>query len=95
MAAIHLKQPYKILSHKIKRYTNHYSIPADACVIIPLKSYGDEVACEVRWEDDNGELQVKESLIFTSENLQPINKFINSSLYELWEHYYGPNSANN
>lgn len=92
---IHLRKPYKILPHKTKRYAQHYQIPAETCLVIPLRDYGDEVACDVRWEDDNGELQMKEQVIFNTENLEPINKLINTELYELWEHYYGANLTHN
>jgi hypothetical protein len=88
MSFIRLKQPYKIAQHKLKRYSLHYNIPADNCLVIPVKDYGDDVACDVRWEDDNGELQMKERLFFKAENIEPIDGIRNYLLHELWAHYY-------
>ena len=89
--SIRLKKPYKIIRHKIKRYSLHYNIPAEQCVIVPISTIGDDVACEVRWEDENGMLQLKERLLFNAENIEPLNEFLNDSLYELWKHYYNKN----
>ena len=89
--SIQLRKPYKIMRHKIKRYTLHYNIPAEQCVVVPLSSYGDDVACEVRWEDENGVLQLKERLLFNADNIEPLNEFQHFQLYELWKHYYNSN----
>jgi hypothetical protein len=87
--SIHLNKPYKIVPTRYKRYEAHLSIPADRSVIIPLKSFGDEVCCDVRWEDNNGELKVLHNVVFVSENLSPLNNFLDDKLHEIWQHYYG------
>ena len=87
MLKIHLQKPYKILSHKVKRYTNHYQIPAENCVVIPVKSFGEDASCNVRWEDANGVLHLKEGLFFHIQNLEPVNAMSHFNLYELWQHY--------
>lgn len=87
MRTIHLKQPYKILENRLKRYETHYQIPAERCVIIPVKNYGGEIACDVRWKDINGELQVKGGLFFNAENIEPIDAMKNYQMHELWSSY--------
>ena len=87
MLKVQLQKPYKILSHKVKRYTNHYHIPAENCVIIPLKFYGEDASCNVRWEDENGVLHLKEGLFFQVQNLEPVNAMSHFKMYELWQHY--------
>jgi hypothetical protein len=87
MLNIHLHKPYKIVTHKVKRYSSHYQIPAEACVIIPTKYYGEEALCSVRWEDSNGVLHLKEGLIFALVNLEPVNAMSHFALHELWQHY--------
>jgi hypothetical protein len=89
MRGVQLNKPYKISFHKIKRYSAHYGIPAEKCVVIPMRSYGEECVCDVRWEDANGELQVKERLFIAAENIEPLNEMNNFALHELWQHYYG------
>ena len=89
MPAFRLKNPYKIIPHKTKRYALHYGIPSELCVIIPVRLLGDEVSCDVRWQDGNGELQLKEQLIFRIDNLEPVDAMRNYELFELWNHYYG------
>jgi len=89
MPTVQLNKPYKISFHKLKRYTAHYGIPADKCVVIPKRYYDEDVACDVRWEDNNGELQVKELLFFASDNIEPVNALSHFHLYELWQHYHG------
>lgn len=87
--SVHLRQPYTIVASKIRRYSEHYQIPADRCLIVPVKLYGEEISCDVRWEDDNGELHYVTGLLFRAENLEKLNQFVNVKLYELWEHFYG------
>jgi hypothetical protein len=86
--SIHLKQPYKIVEPKRKRYTAHYLIPADKSLVVPVKLLGPEVSCDVRWEDENGELQHLTNLVFINDNLLPVDEFIDPKLHELWQHYY-------
>jgi hypothetical protein len=85
---IHLKSPYKILSNKVKRYSEHYKIP-HACLIVPISEFGDDVSCDVRWEDNDGVFQMKEGIFFTKKNIEPINPMVNYKLEELWALYYG------
>jgi hypothetical protein len=89
--SIHLNKPYKIISHKQKRYAAHYDIPAAQALIIPLKVYGTDVSCDIRWEDANGELKVLHEKIFSIENIEPLNSLIDDKLHEIWEHYYSMN----
>lgn len=86
---IKLNKPYKIISEMAKRYEVHYSIPASHALIVPLRSLGDEVSCDVRWEDSDGEVHVIQHKVFVSENIAPINPLAEEKLYELWKFYYG------
>ena len=72
----------------MKRYAAHYQIPSETCVVVPIKKVGDEFSCDVRWEDANGELQQKTDVLFIAENIEPLNEFVDSSLHDLWKHYY-------
>lgn len=86
--SIKLKQPYKIIQHKQKRYEDHYHIPSNNCVVIPIKQYGDDLSCDVRWEDATGQqLQLKD-LFFSQQNIVPLDPLKDFKLHELWEHYY-------
>jgi hypothetical protein len=86
--AIHLKKPYRIIPTREKRYNAHYNIPSDQSVVVPLKELGSEVLCDVRWENDNGELRVIHNIMFVSENLVPLNPMLDKKLFDIWEHYY-------
>ena len=86
--SIHLKQPYKITLHKLKRYAAHYNIPAESCVVVPVASFGHDHSCEVRWENANGELQLKNGLFFSEENIEPLDALKDPGLHEIWLHYY-------
>jgi hypothetical protein len=86
---IKLTKPYKIASHKVKRYTLHYGIPAERVVVVPMKLLGAEVLCDIRWEDENGELQFLDNKMFLIDNLVPLNPLLELELQQLWEHYYG------
>ena len=85
---IKLNKPYKIVREKLRRYTSHYNIPAGKALIVPVKDFGDEVSCDIRWEDGRGRLHLLENKVFSCENLTPMNGFQEEDLYELWEHYY-------
>jgi hypothetical protein len=87
--SIHLKKPYKIIQHKHKRYSEHYKIPAENALVVPLKEFGAEVSCDVRWEDGNGELHVIHQILFTNDNIMPLNPLLEDKLHDLWLHYYG------
>lgn len=83
-----LKMPYKIVPSKHKRCERHYKIPAADALVVPQRELGAEWACDVRWEDGNGELHVINGIMFSNENLMPLNALIDVKLYELWTHYY-------
>jgi hypothetical protein len=89
-----LKMPYKIVPSKQKRYEGHYNIPAADALVVPLKELGSESSCDVRWEDSNGELHLINGIMFTNENLVPLNAMLDVKLYEIWSHYY-PKEGNN
>lgn len=86
--AIHIGKPYKIIKMRHKRYEPHYHIPSENCLIVPLKEYGNESLCDVRWEDENGELQVFHNRMFVSDNIAPLNAMLHEKLYQIWIHYY-------
>jgi hypothetical protein len=83
-----LTKAYKIVPQKLKRYESHYKMPADRSLVVPLKILGEEVSCDIRWEDDNGELQLLQNKIFLADNLVPLNPMLDVKLHELWQHYY-------
>lgn len=93
MSDIILGKPYKILEYRHDRYSAHYNIPSDSCVIIPVKSFGDDFSCDVRWQDELGEDHLKENLFFHRENLAPIDPMMNYNLYEIWNAHYGKTRA--
>jgi hypothetical protein len=82
--------PYTIIQHRAKKYAAHYNILPEKCVIVPLKLFGSEASCDIRWEDDNGELFLLQNKFFVCENLVPLNSMLDPKLYELWQHYYDP-----
>lgn len=85
---IKLAKPYKIVRERIQRYETHYHVPAERSLVVPLKTLGAEVSCDVRWEDGNGELHLLENKVFVPESLMPLNPLLDTKLYELWKHYY-------
>jgi hypothetical protein len=86
--SIHLNQAYRINPVRHKRYESHYGIPAAEVVVVPLKELGEEVLCDIRWEDKNGELQVIHQAMFVKDVLIPLNPMLDVKLYEIWTHYY-------
>jgi hypothetical protein len=80
---IRLKRPYKIISIKEKRYHEHYHIPASQCLIVPLKRLDEEVSCCVYWQDSEG-LHSLYNMMFTAENLEPIDESGREDLVEIW-----------
>lgn len=81
-------QPYKIAQNVAKRYAAHYNIQSERCLIVPLKFFGNDASCDIRWEDENGELFLLQNKFFVCDNLVSLNQMLESKLYELWEHYY-------
>jgi len=87
--------PYKIEPHQAKKYAAHYNILPQKCLIVPVKLFGNEASCDIRWEDDNGESFLLQNKFFECENLVPLNSMVEVKLHELWQHYYnsGSNSS--
>jgi hypothetical protein len=86
--SIALNSPYVVLPRKRLKYLNHYGITSETFLVVPLKDYGSDVSCDVRWEDANGELQVLQQIVFTKDNLVKLNGMLDNTLQELWTHYY-------
>lgn len=80
--------PYKIALNRAKRYATHYNIPPEKCLIVPVRLFGPEVSCDIRWEDDNGELHLLQDKFFVCDNLVPLNAMLEPELADLWKHYY-------
>jgi hypothetical protein len=83
-----LNKPYKIIAFRQARYGTHYNIPSSESLVVPTKQLGDEVLCDIRWEDDNGELKVLHQKMFLSENLVQLDPLADEKLFEIWDHYY-------
>ena len=81
---VRLRKPYKIVAIKEKLYREHYHIPASECLIVPEKRLDDAVSCCVYWQDNEGRHTLY-NLMFTSENLEPVDSTGHESLFELWE----------
>lgn len=92
--SIHLNKPYKIVQYRHKQYESHYQFPADKALVVPVKPLGEEVSCDIRWENDNGELKVLHHVMILSTNLIPLNDFIDIKLMEIWQHYYNRETGN-
>ena len=91
--SIKLNRPYKIARERHKRYESHYNVPAGKALVVPVRKFDHEVSCDIRWEDEEGRLHVRQNKVFTSENLVPLNALLELDLYELWEHYYAEGDA--
>lgn len=92
--SIQLNKPYKIIAFRQPKYSAHYDIPSSVTLVVPTKHLGDEVVCDVRWENENGELKVLHRKMFLKENLIRLNPLSDEGLFELWAHYYGGTSLN-
>jgi hypothetical protein len=80
--------PYKIEPHQAKKYAAHYNITPQKCLIVPVKIFDNEASCDIRWEDDNGEVFLLQNKFFVCENLVPLNSMLEVELHMLWRHYY-------
>lgn len=87
MENIRLGKPYKVSEHKHKQYNKHYEIPVQSCVVVPVKIYGDQISCDLRWKDESGETRHREDLMFSSAYLVPLDAIKDFKLYDLWEEY--------
>lgn len=83
-----LNRPYKITTEMRKKYDDHYLIPSSRCLIVPLKKIGEAVSCDVRWQEDTGEMQVRNGLMFSISNLDPLDQLREFELVEMFKHYY-------
>ena len=87
MENIRLGKPYKVSEHKHKQYHKHYEVPIEQCVVVPVKKYGDQISCDLRWKE-SGETKQREDLMFSSAYLQPLDAMKDFQLYDLWEDYH-------
>jgi len=87
MEHIGLGKPYKVSEHKHRQYQKHYEIPIEKCVVVPVKKYGDQISCDLRWKDESGVTNRREELMFSGVYLQPVDAIKDFRLYELWEEY--------
>jgi len=85
---IQLNKPYKIIAFKQARYSVHYEIPSSEALVVPTKRFGDEVSCDVRWENEHCEQRVLHKKMFLTENLVRLNPMQDKELFEIWDHYY-------
>lgn len=79
---------YKIHPTRWKRYESHYTIPVEKCLIVPIRSLGNEVMCDIRWTDMNGESQLLRDKMFLYDNLVVIDPMLDYELYEIYVQYY-------
>jgi hypothetical protein len=57
-------------------------------VIVPVKEYGEDFACDVHWEDQDGKMQHQEQLFFNQQSIEPLDSMKDFQLHEIWQHYY-------
>lgn len=88
MENVHLKTPYKIIPARVKRYTDFYGIPAENCIIIPIKAYGDQVNSEAIWKVDDT-IERREGLMFSADNLEAVTLKKDFRMFSVWEEYRG------
>ena len=88
MENIRLGKPYKVSEHKHKQYHKHYEVPIESCVVVPVKKYGDQISCDLRWKDASGETNQREDQMFSSAYLQSLDAMKDFVLYDLWEDYH-------
>ena len=87
MENIRIGKPSKVSEHKHKQSQKHYEIPVEICVVVPVKKYGDQISCDVRWKDEAGETQQRDELMFSSAYLLPLDAMKDFKLHDLWEEY--------
>jgi hypothetical protein len=56
-------------------------------VVIPVKKYGDQISCDLRWKDESGETKQRDDLMFSSAYLLPLDAMTDFKLHDLWEEY--------
>lgn len=87
MDHIRLGKPYKVSEHKHKQYNKHYDIPVEICLVVPIKKYGDQISCDVRWKDAAGDVSHREDLMFSGAYLVPLDAMKDFKLHDIWEEY--------
>lgn len=87
MENIRLGKPYKVSEHKHKQYNKHYEVPIENCLVVPVKKYGDQISCDLRWRDASGEVHHREDLMFSGAYLLPLDAMKDFKLHDLWEEY--------
>ena len=87
MGKIVLKSPYKIIESRYKQYIKHYEIPSAEALIIPVKTYGDQIVCDVVYKDPEGEIAQKSNLMFAASNLEPVDAIKDFDLHTIWENF--------
>lgn len=80
--------PYRIIPHRVKQYADHYNILPEKCLIVPVKIFGNEASCDIRWEDDNGTARLLGNKFFSCENLVPLNALHEFELHGIWKQFY-------
>ena len=86
---IQVNKPYKIIPLQHRRYAEHYHIPSHEVIVVPQRNLGDEVMCDIRWLNEEGNAQVIHNAMFKNENLLPVNPVEDDSLFEIWAHFFG------
>ncbi|MBT1701840.1 hypothetical protein [Chryseosolibacter indicus] len=89
MNKINLNAPYKIIPNKYKQYQKHYNIPAAECILVPTKTYGDQILCNVIWKNETGQMLIKADLMFSSSNIIAVDAIKDFILYKTWEEHIG------
>ncbi len=75
----------------MKRYAAHYNINAPKCLIVPVRLFGSEASCDIRWEDETGESYHLRNKFFICENLVPLDSILDGDLTDQWIHHYASN----
>jgi hypothetical protein len=87
MDKITLNKPYKITQRRQKQYINHYQIPAETCIVIPLKKYDDQLLCDIQWKDSSKEMHTRKGLMIDVANLEALDAMLDHELFIVWEAY--------
>lgn len=86
--SIPLNRPYIIIPSKLKRYQEHYHLPLEGALVVPVRSFGSESSCDVRWWGTDKEQHFIHNVVFIDENLSPMNFMLHDELYRLWLQHY-------
>lgn len=86
--SIRLNKPYKIAAYLEKTYDEHYAIPSSKSLVVPVKLFDQEAQCEVRWQADDGQMYLRDHIMFSASNLVPLDRLRDFELFEIFQHYY-------